>query len=53
MFYLKFFSKLHGTGSGIKYFNIGKNTVGFYHTDYEINNDYVCYQAQLVSKIFL
>tara|TARA_B100001123_G_C15294266_1_gene1018583 strand:- start:518 stop:1618 length:1101 start_codon:yes stop_codon:yes gene_type:complete len=46
LFYLKFFSKLHGTGSGIKYFNIGKNTVGFYHTDYEINNDYVTYIFQ-------
>ena len=44
--YVKFFSKLHNTGSGIKYFNIGNKTVGFYNTDYEINNDYVTYTFQ-------
>ena len=46
LMYLKFFSKLHNTGSGIKYFNIGNKTVGFYNTDYEINNDYVTYTFQ-------
>ena len=44
--YLKFFSKLHNTGSGIKYFNIGNKVVGFYNTDYEINNEYVTYIFQ-------
>ena len=46
LMYLKFFSKLHNTGSGIKYFNIGNKTVGFYNTDYEINNDFVTYTFQ-------
>ena len=46
LMYLKFFSKLHNTGSGIKYFNIGNKVVGFYNTDYEINNEYVTYIFQ-------
>ena len=28
------------------YFNIGNKTVGFYNTDYEINNEYVTYIFQ-------
>ena len=46
LMYLKFFSKLHNTGSGIKYFDIGNKVVGFYNTDYEINNEYVTYIFQ-------
>ena len=38
LLYLKLFSKLHNTGSGIKYYNIGDKTVGFYHTDHESIN---------------
>ena len=42
--YVKFFSKLHNTGSGIKYFKIQNKTVGFYYpNDFGINNDYHTY----------
>ena len=42
--YMKFFSKLHNTGSGIKYFKIQNKTVGFYYPDDSgINNDYHTY----------
>ena len=42
--YMKFFSKLHNTGSGIKYFKIQDKTVGFYYRDDNgISNDYHTY----------
>jgi len=45
LMYKKFFSKLHDTGSPIKYFDIGNKKVGFYHTD-GINDDYITYIFQ-------
>ena len=45
LMYKKFFSKLHNTGSPIKYFDIGNKKVGFYHTD-GINDDYITYIFQ-------
>ena len=42
--YMKFFSKLHNTGSGIKYFKIQDKMVGFYYPDdFGISNDYHTY----------
>jgi len=44
LIYRKFFSRLHNTGSPVKYFEIGNKMVGFYHVDnFEINNDYTTY----------
>jgi len=45
LMYRKFFSKLHNTGSPIKYFDIGNKKVGFYHND-GINDDYITYIFQ-------
>ena len=42
LMYRKFFSKLHNTGSPIQYFEIGKKTVGFFHTD-GMEGDYITY----------
>ena len=42
--YRKFFSRLHNTGSPVKYFEIGNKTVGFLHTDnFEMDNEYTTY----------
>lgn len=42
--YRKFFSKLHNTGSPIKYFKIDNKIMGFYHIDnFDLNSKYNTY----------
>ena len=44
LMYRKFFSRLHSTGSPVKYFEIGNKIVGFLHTDnFEMSNEYTTY----------
>ena len=45
LFYRKFFSKLHNTGSPVKYFDVGGKLVGFLHG--EISQDYQNYEAYI------
>lgn len=44
--YRKFFSKLHNTGSPVKYFKIGNNMVGFLHFDNNKDMNYSTYIFQ-------